>query len=346
MAETFPPPRWAVPEIVAEGVTLLVGAPKVGKSWLALGVALAVAIGGKALGKIDVQQGPVLYLALEDTPRRLQSRLGRMLSSDRGPEKAPDDLTVMTALPGEHDQLGEWLDDNPAARLVVVDVFARLRGPAAPGQSAYQVDYDAVSRLKALADERSVAMVLVHHVRKAGAEDYLELVSGTHGLAGAADAVAVLKRSRGKADATLYVTGRDIEEAERALRFTPSLGLWELLDGPVVEHTVSDTRAAILRYVKDNEGATPKQIAEGTGLKPELVRQTVGRMAEAGQLDTDGKGHYTRVTPVTPDAGVTRVTPVTGAGESANGELPGWSAASGVALFDDLEPDDQRRFMR
>ncbi|MGI8701240.1 MAG: AAA family ATPase [Nocardioidaceae bacterium] len=80
MACEFPEPRWAVPGIIAEGVTLLAGAPKVGKSWLALGLGIAVATGGKALGALDVMEGDVLYLALEDPPRRLQDRLAKVLS--------------------------------------------------------------------------------------------------------------------------------------------------------------------------------------------------------------------------------------------------------------------------
>jgi RecA-family ATPase len=62
----FPEPRWAVPGLLAEGLNLLVGSPKIGKSWWALNVAVSVAQGGKALGRVDVPEGDVLYLALED----------------------------------------------------------------------------------------------------------------------------------------------------------------------------------------------------------------------------------------------------------------------------------------
>ena len=85
MAAVFPEPRWAVPGIVAEGVTVLAGAPKAGKSWLGLGLGLACATGGKALGSIDVDAGPALYLALEDTGLRLQTRLRLVLGEDPAP---------------------------------------------------------------------------------------------------------------------------------------------------------------------------------------------------------------------------------------------------------------------
>jgi AAA domain/Winged helix-turn-helix DNA-binding len=314
MATDFPEPRWAVPGVLVEGVSLLVAAPKVGKSWLSLGVSIAVASGGKALSKVDVEQGDVLYLALEDTPRRLKRRLAAMLGHD----KAPETLTLWTQCPplpeGGDKRIRAWLDQHPDARLIVIDVLARVRGHAMPGRSAYDADYTAVARVKALADDHGVAVVLVHHDRKAEAADFLETVSGTNGLSGAADSILVLKRSRGEADAVLHITGRDVEETEVAMKFTAALGLWELLDGPAIHHILNHTRAAILRHVEAQPGVTPKQIADALNLKPNTARQTVIRMVEAGQLTTDGSGRYWA-----PPTGVTPVTPVTPAGQEGNG---------------------------
>jgi len=100
-------------------------------------------------------------------------------------------------------------------------------------------------------------MVLVHHVRKAAAEDFLAEVSGTNGLAGAADATLVLKRARGQADGLLQMTGRDVDEAEHALVFDPTTGHWRLLDGPASGHALHLTRAAILLYLRTPEPSGP-----------------------------------------------------------------------------------------
>lgn len=231
MAMTFPETRWAVPGVIAEGLNLLAGPPKVGKSWLSLATAIAVAGGGKALEAIPVERGPVLYLALEDTPRRLQSRMRKIL----GGKPAPRDLTLATSCPtlpqGGDEAIARWLERNLGARMVVIDVFAKVRGATAPGLSAYDADYAAMGRAKRLADSYGVAVVLVHHVRKMGSDDFLAEVSGTNGLAGAADATLVLKRARGTADGVLHVTGRDVEEAEYAMSFQPAAGIWHLLDG-------------------------------------------------------------------------------------------------------------------
>ena len=70
----WPKPVWAIPGLLPVGLTILAGRPKVGKSWLTLQIALAVASGGRVLGQPG-EKGPVLYLALEDPPRRLKERM-------------------------------------------------------------------------------------------------------------------------------------------------------------------------------------------------------------------------------------------------------------------------------
>lgn len=291
MAAEFPEPKWAVPGILSEGVNLLAGPPKVGKSWLSLGLGLSVAAGGRAMDTIPVEGGPVLYLALEDTPRRLQSRMGKIL----GGRPAPSGLTLATTCPplpqGGNEAICQWLDRNPDARMVVIDVFAKMRGPSNPGASAYDADYAAVGHAKRIADHYGIAIVLVHHVRKAGSDDFLTEVSGTNGLAGAADATLVLKRARGQADGVLHVTGRDVDEAEYALQFHAAAGAWQMLEGPATDHTIGDTRAAILRHVRANPGAKPRDIVI-PNVSEENVRRTCSRMAADGQLTKDGSGRY------------------------------------------------------
>ncbi len=310
MATTFPVPRWAVPGIIAEGVTVLGGPPKIGKSWFSYGLAVAVATGGKALGRIDVVQGDVLYLALEDTPRRLQNRLATILGSDPAPARL-DLWTTCPPLPTTGAaEIGAWLDTHPDARLVIIDVLVRVRGTPPPGQSIYEADYRAVAWAKKIADTYRVAVVVVHHLRKMEATDWLDELSGSQGIAGAADAIAIMKRPRGEADAVLHVTGRDVEETDYAMRFAPAQGMWTLLDGPALDHIVQETRAKILAYVRANPGTGPTAIAKGTGLKVDAVKQTVRRMADDGQL-TAKAGRYHPPGDTVTGKGVTGVTGVT-----------------------------------
>lgn len=165
-------------------------------------------------------------------------------------------------------------------------------GPVPVGISKYDADYLAGSRAKALADRLGTPVMLLHHTRKAAAEDFVDEVSGTQGLAGAVDTVVVLKRMRGKADGLLQVTGRDVDENEFALQFDAALGAWALSDKSAAEVRLGATRAQVLGWVRDHEGATPKQVSDGLGIDHELAKKTCRRMASDGDLDTDGTGHY------------------------------------------------------
>lgn len=303
VACNFPAPRWAIPGIISEGVTLLAGAPKVGKSWLSLGLGIEVASGGRALGSIGVDEGDVLYLALEDTGRRLKSRLVKALAGAPAPSRLAL-TTFCEPLPaGGLERIDQWLTDHPSARLVIVDVLARVRGQAPANANAYDVDYHALTALKRVADQHRVAALVVHHTRKAASEDFLDLVSGTQGLAGAADSVLVLRRDRGGHDAILGVTGRDIEEAEYPLKFAPETCTWHKLDGPVDDYRLGDTRRDVLHYLRRHDAATPSEIARGLGIPEGTAKSTLHRMRQAGQIDTDGRGHYfqpaTSATPAT-----------------------------------------------
>ncbi len=311
MAKVFPEPKWAVQGLVPEGATLLVGAPKKGKSWLVLGLAVAVAAGGMALSKVEVEAGPVLYLALEDGQRRLQERLERML----GDEPPPADLWLATEWPrvgqGGPEALDAWLTAHPTARLVVVDTLAKLRADTGHDRNLYQADYAAMGAFKQVADKHSVALVVVHHTRKAEAEDPLESVSGTNGLTGAADTILVLRSEVGRADAALYLRGRDVAEADHALSFDPATCTWHLL-GDAAEYRLTEGRAAVLKLLASSATPmTPKQISEVLGGDRATIRKHLRRMAEAGQVvSADGKYHLPPATGATP---ATPVSPATGA---------------------------------
>ncbi len=299
----FPAPRFAVDGLLPEGLTFMCGAPKLGKSWMALGLAIAVAEGGHALGSVPVEAGDVLYLALEDSPRRLQSRLRTLLGGEDGPKA----LQLETEWPrldeGGTDKLDEWLDGHPDARLVLVDVWPRIRPRVRNrGADQYTIDYDAAEMIQRLAISRGIAVVVLFHTRKAEAADFVETVTGTFGTASGADTIVVVKRGRGQADATLHVTGRDIIERELALRFTPEAGTWTLL-GDAAEYNLSETRRELLEAIRAHGTLTPKQAAEITSVGYELAKKTLQRMAADGQLRGDRGSYRTPVpgVPASPD---------------------------------------------
>lgn len=227
-AQDFPPLKYAVDGLLPEGFSLLIGPPKAGKSWLALGILLAIASGQKAVGRIPMgAKRRVLYLALEDGDRRMQDRCRNLL----GDEPIPPLFHYLTQVqPGMVVATIEaFLAVYPDTALVIIDTLGKVMPPSQPGESAYQRDYRVAGRLKVIADQRpGLAVVVLHHDRKATADDFVDSVSGTHGLAGAADTIIVLARQRQADEAVLKVTGRDVPEAEYALTLTG--GEW-VLDG-------------------------------------------------------------------------------------------------------------------
>lgn len=252
LAKDFKPVKWTIPGLLPVGVTLLAGAPKTGKSWLVLDFGIAVASGGAVLGKVQVDPGAVLYLALEDNQRRLKSRLSKRL----GGAPAPDGMTFSTVWPrldqGAIDRLADWLAEHPDTALIVLDTLARIRPPSKGRDSLYTEDYAIGAPLLQLAAAHEVAIVLVHHTRKGEAEDPLELISGSTGLTGGVDNIMVLRRTRGTNEATLFVTGRDIEnEAEYGLTWDAQIAGWTVTgQGPHVG--LSPERRAVFDIVADH----------------------------------------------------------------------------------------------
>ena len=297
LAAELPDPRWAVDGLFPEGLSFMCGAPKLGKSWLGLGLGIAVAAGGHALTKIEVEQGEVLYLALEDNARRLQGRLRLLLGEDPPPEGLWIETEWERLDQGGLDTLRIWLDDHPDARLVVLDVWTKIRPWAHDQGNRYQADYEAASVLQTLAVSYGVAVIALYHTRKAESSDFVETVQGTFGTAAAADTIVVVKRARGEADATLYVTGRDVGEQELALRFANDAGSWELL-GDAAEYGLGKTRKEILDLIEAHGGLSPKQVSELSAIGHELAKKTMQRMFTDGQLTANG-GSYAKA-PSTP----------------------------------------------
>lgn len=207
---------WVIEDLLPVGAHILAGAPKIGKSWMVLAMGLAVSM-GTPFWDYAVCQGSVLYLCLEDTYARVKKRLWKLT------DEANDRFYLANSAATIKDSLVEQIDyfviTHPDLKLVFIDTFQKVRSPTC--DSIYAADYGDFLALKAVADKHSLAMMVVHHTRKMADEDIMNTVSGSSGITGSADSIWVLKRaSRGVGDATLTITGRDIEfrELKLALR--------------------------------------------------------------------------------------------------------------------------------
>ena len=239
-----------------KGVFLFCGSSKIGKSWMALQLGFKITT-GTPLWNFDTVKKDVLYLCLEDGERRLQERMFKMS------KEFPDEFHYATkaALIGKglEEQLEQMLEEYPRVGLVIIDTFAAVRSlmPASVNSNPYNVEYQTISSLHKIADERDIVILLIHHVRKMKSEDPYEDILGTNGLFGAADGAFIFrKKDYTDPDVQLYLKNRDMEERILTIRFNKTTYNWELLnDNTPIEDALQndeDVRKTV-EYVKEHK---------------------------------------------------------------------------------------------
>jgi hypothetical protein len=165
-------PRWLVESLwLDEAVGIVGGAPKCGKTWLSLDLALSVASGTPALGTFAIPgAGPVLLFAAEDSPAAIRERLeGLALERGLKLEDLPIHAILATSLRLDRLDDQRRLVEAVAARrprLLILDPFVRLH--RIDENSAQEVAA-VLAYLRELQREHHVAVLVVHHARKAGA---------------------------------------------------------------------------------------------------------------------------------------------------------------------------------
>ena len=295
MCKSFPDVAWIVCGILSYGLWILAGKPKHGKSILAANIAIALSVAGTALGSIPVEFGRVVYLALEDTQRRLQRRLKQMVAFGGS---ASENLLFFTEWPrmdnGGLEELEDLIKRYHDIRLLIIDTWKLFRPPTKDSRgNLYDIDYETVSLVKKLADKYEICILLIHHFRKSESDDIFDTFSGSYGLTGAADGLLGLQRkSAGQADAILHVTGRDVEPAEYALKFIPEYLSWNLI-GKADEVAATAEQQMIIEVLKNaKDTMTPKDIADGLEMKQQSVKNTLLKLKNRGLVSKEGYAKY------------------------------------------------------
>lgn len=291
-AKDFAPLEYIVPGILPAGTTLLAAKPKLGKSWLALGIAIAVAAGGVALSR-PVKRAEALYLALEDNLPRLKRRLLKVC-----PQGIPDGLDFATdwarSDQGGMEDLETYIQEHPNLKFIAIDTLQKWRKPASGRDNIYNADYEALDGLTRMAGKYGIAVMIIAHTRKGTSEDPLEEVSGSNGLTGAVDNALVLRRDRGEADAVMHRIGRDLEDdSPLALKFDAMFATWTVI-GDAEEHALSKERQEVYRLLKLNPaGLHPSEVAQALGKTRIAAQALLADMVEAKQVYQDGfRGKY------------------------------------------------------
>ena len=270
-----------IENLLYPGTYLFVGAPKLGKSFLMLQIAYHVAA-GLPLWEYSVRQRTVLYLALEDDPRRLQERLYRMFGTE-----CTDRLHMATradSLDGSLlGQMRRFLSEHPDTGVIIIDTLQKIRANADERYS-YANDYDVIVKLKDFADQAGICLLLVHHTRKQQADDKFEMISGTNGLLGASDGAFLLhKEKRISCEAVLDVSGRDQADQSLHLNRNPETLLWELETADMQVLSVRpepllETVAELVSVENPNWTGTATELAEvlHTELSPNKLTMKLG----------------------------------------------------------------------
>lgn len=279
--------RFCIHGLLPQGLCILGGAPKIGKSWLVLDWCIRIAK-GEPIWNMDTPQGTTLYLCLEDTLQRVQHRVYCM--SEEATPNAYFATAVGTLADDLEEQIFSFLLSHPDTVLIVVDTFQMVRGNA--NDPSYGSDYQDMQRLKRIADNHGITILLVHHLRKQGDRDPVNRLSGTTGISGAVDAVFVLdKKERSQNTALLVCTGRDIAYRELELRFFKERCVWDLVSDSAAnpEMLLPPELNAFLEYMKEvkffsggnTELADAFNAFSGSAVEPKRLKQLMNCSKEA-----------------------------------------------------------------
>lgn len=244
----YPPVQYICYDILPEGLVVLAGAPKIGKSLFALDLCMTVGGDGgrKFLNKYDIKPDiECLYFALEDNERRLNDRVKMLEEMQPAWSDARHVITARskatTQAPPTLDKgfcnmISEYLKENPKCKLIIVDVYNCIKPTSSgkQGGNAYEVDARQADALQQLALAHHCCILVLTHLRKSGANgrsetsDPFEEITGSMGLPSKADTVMVFKKGINNQEGKLYVRGRETREQTLDLDFVN--GLWYVKD--------------------------------------------------------------------------------------------------------------------
>lgn len=199
VADNSPEPESIIERIFLWATVLVIaGLPKVGKTWLAIMLALALASGQPFLGFPTLRRRRVLYLGGEGNDRQIRKRILAAIAAFPGlQDEDLEGLRILSTLgrvklddPRHEEAVLRWAED---ADVIIVDPLFRFQGHGDENShSDARGLQDAMDRLKAAGK----SIVVLHHLRKPGVSDAGVSELRGAGLDAFADSILVLSRKR------------------------------------------------------------------------------------------------------------------------------------------------------
>jgi AAA domain len=284
LAMDLAPLQWAIDRLIAEGLTGLIAAPKIGKSWLGYQLGVAVSTGGCVLGR-QARKGDVLYLALEDGVRRARDRITLILRH-LGESWPADASALDVAFNSERGdalvaQIEAWLAEHPEAVLVLIDTLQRVRPSGGGRRTQYELDVEDISRIQAITQRHpGLSIIVIHHARKLASVDFVDATGGTNGIAGSFDSTLFLKRDRHQRQGSLEITGRDVREERIYVAYAEDDPYWEL--DPAGGLTGQELEA--WRWIETNGASGPTAVGAGLGIDKTNAHRALKGLVAKGAL--------------------------------------------------------------
>jgi len=300
MQKEFEPTKFVVDGLLTEGLTLLAGRPKVGKSWLALSLAVEVAKGGKALNKIEVEKGKVIYIGLEDSEKRLQNRCMELVQDEEIDAGCLNFLSLENGINSfnKSDQSGlvqleNAIDDIGDVKLVVIDTLHKVQ----PNEdsTSYRNDYSFTADIQKLATKKGISILCITHTTKSQRDYVLDEIQGTTGVTAATDSYMVLRKGRDNSG-ELHISGRDIEAQELEIQFDSIDKIWKVQsDIERFKHAHADRQSSIHQHLQKHGSAKTADIAKHLESSRQSVHNALKRLEDKGIVQKDEsqeKGYY------------------------------------------------------
>ena len=293
MQQEFEPTQWLVDNLVPEGLMVLSGAPKIGKSFLSLELAVAVATEGSFLGHPTSKKRGVLVLALEDGPARL---FNRMKTAEF---PAPENLYFSTEAADVEapEKLERYLLQHPFVDLVIIDTLGFYLPPSSSrGQNAYDNDVARMRAIKKIVQATSSSIILIHHDKQGEEGDWANKINGTSGIIGTADTLGRLSvAKRGAREASFQITGRDIEDIELALKLDDATMRWSVDKKRDLE-TLTELQMEVLNLIPFSpEQISNQEIRKIINRKSPQISEILSKLKKRGHIEGRGYGCYGRV---------------------------------------------------
>ncbi len=291
----YPEPKWFVKPFLPEGLSILAGKPKLGKSLFALRMAISIAWGLKFMKSFSCERSTVYFIPYEDSLSRIKFRVSKMLGKMYAPKNIiippqPEKFPRLTN--GGLAAIKKIIKYRKDIGVIIIDTFGRFVNKSNYGNQSFQEDYDLLYSLQTLAVSNHISILLVHHTTKKEAEDPFDEIQGTMGIQASPDSLMLMKKRSGHTE--LYVRGRDYEDTSYSLKFNQKKLSWEIM-GDIRENGLSREAKATLNLFKDNKLKTfklseVKQIMKDSNLQN--TSNKLSRLVSKELIEKDGRGFY------------------------------------------------------